>query len=152
KQVQSTLPLLALRAPIRRQLEFQTMVSNTRNVFDSQSASQTNAIAWCVAALLACALIGLIHDPNYATARGADSVEEGRGIDDKTVMDEGLAAAQTGRLIGLAMLVAAGGLCVATTPAGVRIRWDGFSLLLVAGLAWASASLLWSVDRGTTIR
>lgn len=109
-------------------------------------------MAWCVAALLAAAVIGLIHDPNYATARGAELVEDGRGIDDKTVMEGGLDAAQAGRAIGLVMLLVAGGLCVLTAPADARLRWDGLSMLIILGMTWAAASILWSTERGTTAR
>lgn len=123
---------------------------HNRTVLDSLSRS--NAIAWCVAAMLAAALVGLVHDPNYATVRGAELVEDGRGVDDKTVMEGGLDAAQAGRAVGLALLLAAGGLCVLTMPNESRFRWDGLSLMVLLGLLWASASVLWSVERGTTIR
>jgi O-antigen ligase len=97
-------------------------------------------------------MIGLIHDTNYATARGAESVEEGRGVEDATVMDEGLGAAQMGRVIGLCFLMTAGCVCLITTRDDVRIRWDGLSCLMAAGLVWGCASVLWSVEPGTTAR
>src|SRR5262249_13883371 len=107
---------------------------------------------WCVAALLAMALICLIHDPNYATARGADLVEDGRGVEDKTAAEGGIEAAQAGRSIGLLLLIAAGGVCVFTTSPETRVRWDGLALLIIAGLAWAAASVVWSTEPGTTLR
>jgi O-antigen ligase len=122
------------------------------NSFEADSPPRSCAVAWCVASLLAGALIGLVHDPNYATAWGADLVEDGRGIEDKTVMEGGLNAAQAGRSIGLVLLLASGGLCIWTTARDARFRWDGLSLLMVLGLLWTSASLLWSVERGTTAR
>ncbi len=113
---------------------------------------RNSVVTWCVGALLAVAMVGLVHDPNYATARGAESVEEGRGIEDATVMDEGLGAAQMGRVIGLGFLIVAGGICFLTTPPGTRIRWDGLSYLMVFGLLWASVSVVWSIEPGTTAR
>lgn len=118
----------------------------------SDSTLRSHAIAWCVAALLSGALIGLVHDPNYATASGAELVEDGRGIEDKAVMEEGLDAAKSGRLIGLASLFAVAGVCLLTMPRDVSIRWDGLSLLVGMGLLWAVASVAWSTERGTTIR
>jgi exopolysaccharide production protein ExoQ len=110
------------------------------------------ATLWCVAALLAGGLICLVHDPNYATARGAALVEEGRGVEDKTAAEGGFEAAQPGRSIGLILLMTAGGVCLLTASPETRIRWDGLSMLIVAGLAWASASTLWSAEPGTTMR
>jgi exopolysaccharide production protein ExoQ len=118
----------------------------------SKLPPRSNAVTWCVAALLAGAIIGLVHDPVYATVRGAELVEDGRGIDDKTVMENGLGVAQAGRAIGLVLLLAAGGICIWTTPGGRPLRWDGMSLLVCAGLAWALGSILWSTERGTTAR
>src|SRR5262245_15652902 len=115
-------------------------------------SARSNAIAWCVTALLAGALTGLIHDPNYATARDAELVEDGRGVQEKAVMEEGLDAAKSGRVIGLAFLLAAGGICVLTTPRQTHFRWDGLTLLVASGLAWTTASIFWSIDRGTTAR
>jgi O-antigen ligase len=108
--------------------------------------------AWCAAALLAASLVGLVHDPNYATARAQEAVEEGRGVDDKAVMEEGLGVAALGRVAGLACLLAAGGFCFATLPRGARIRWDGLAFLMLLALGWALASLVWSVEPGTTWR
>jgi O-antigen ligase len=101
---------------------------------------------------LAAALVGLIHDRNYATASGADLVEDGRGIDDKTAMEGGLDAAQSSRAIGLVLLLAAGAVCVWTAPADTRFRFDGLSMLIALGLCWAAASILWSPEPGTTFR
>lgn len=112
----------------------------------------TNAMALCVAAMLCGALIGLVHDPNYATARGADLVEDGRGIEDKTVMEGGLNAAQAGRAMGLLLLIGVGGVCILTMPKDAQFRSVGLTILIGLGLAWASASVLWSTERGTTIR
>jgi exopolysaccharide production protein ExoQ len=128
------------------------MIRTARNTAVRQSSSREVATIWCVGALLSVAMIGLIHDRNYATARGAESVEEGRGVEDATVMDEGLGAAQFGRVVGLCFLMAAGCLCVLTTRDEVRVRWDGLSYLMMAGLVWGCASVLWSVEPGTTAR
>src|SRR5689334_12626485 len=119
------------------------MIRTAQNTTAAQPASREIATIWCVGALLAVAMIGLIHDTNYATARGAESVEEGRGLEDATVMDEGLGAAQMGRVIGLCFLMTAGCVCVLTTREGVRIRWDGLTYVILAGLAWGCASVLW---------
>jgi O-antigen ligase len=128
------------------------MIRTAQNTTTSQPSSREIATIWCVGALLAVAMIGLIHDTNYATARGAESVEEGRGVEDATVMDEGLGAAQMGRLIGLGFLITAGCVAFVTTRDDVRIRWDGLSYLMAAGLVWGCASVLWSVEPDTTTR
>src|SRR5262249_9414833 len=109
------------------------MIRTTSKTVASQMPSREIATVWLVGALLAGAMIGLVHDTNYATARGAESVEEGRGVEDATVMDEGIGAAQMGRLIGLGFLMTAGCVCVLTTHDDVRIRWDGLSYLMAAG-------------------
>ena len=124
----------------------------SKDQLETGSQPRLAATAWCVAALLAAALVGLIHDRNYATASGADLVEDGRGIDDKSVMEGGLDAAQSGRAIGLVLLLSAGAICLLTAPAVTRLRWDGLSMLIVLGLAWAAASILWSPERDTTAR
>jgi exopolysaccharide production protein ExoQ len=107
---------------------------------------------WFVAAMLAASLIGLVHDPNYATARAQEAVEEGRGVDDKAVMEDGLGVAALGRVVGFLMLLATGGYCFATLPPNARIRWDGLATLIVMALAWAVASWSWSAEPGTTWR
>lgn len=128
------------------------MIRSHDHQLESKLPPRLTPTAWCVAALLAAAVIGLIHDPNYATARGAELVEDGRGVDDKTVMEGGLGAAQAGRAIGLVMLLVAGGVCVLTAPSDTRLRRDGLSVLIALGLAWAAASIFWSTERGTTAR
>jgi O-antigen ligase len=123
---------------------------------ENTSAARTwlaaNLMALCIAAMLCGSFIGLVHDPNYATARGAELVEDGRGIEDKTVMEGGLNAAQAGRAMGLVLLIGVGAVCLLTTPRGARFRWDGLTVLVAFCLLWASASVLWSTERGTTIR
>src|SRR5262245_41598486 len=109
------------------------MIRTAPSTAVSRSPSREIATIWCVGALLAVAMVGLIHDTDYATARASNSVEEGRGLDDATVMDEGLGAAQMGRVIGLCFLMTAGCICVLTTREHVRIRWDALSYLMVAG-------------------
>ena len=125
---------------------------NIDNISASNSQSRNSLTIWLVGALLAAAMVGLVHDRGYATAYGADTVEEGRGIDDATVMDEGLGAAQIGRVIGLCLLMTAGAVCILTTHDETRIRWDGLSYLMVIGILWGTASVLWSVEPGTTAR
>jgi O-antigen ligase len=127
-------------------------VTNTRSQLNRITQPSLTATVWCVAALLAGGLICLVHDPNYASARGADLVEDGRGIEDKTAAEGGFEASQPGRSIGLILLMTAGGVCLLTASPETRIRWDGLSLLIVAGLAWAAVSTLWSTDAGTTMR
>jgi exopolysaccharide production protein ExoQ len=116
------------------------------------SSPRLGATGWFIAALLAAALIGLVHDPSYATASGAEAIEDGRGLRDKQVMEEGLNAARTGPMIGFLLLMAAGGVAVLTTPRDAQIRWDGLALLIGLGLLWTSAGVVWSVERGTTAR
>jgi O-antigen ligase len=128
------------------------VIRSTDHQLESNSSPRLTATAWCVAALLSAALVGLIHDRNYATASGADLVEDGRGIDDKSVMEGGLDAAQSSRAVGLVLLLTAGGICLLTAPTDARLRWDGLAMLIVLGLAWAAASILWSSERGTTAR
>ena len=91
---------------------------------------------------LAGALVGLVHDANYATAFAQEPVEEGRNIQNKAVMEEGLDAAAGGRVVGLVMLLAAGGVCVFTMPRNTRICWDGLTLMIGLGLVWAVASCI----------
>jgi exopolysaccharide production protein ExoQ len=127
-------------------------VINADNISASNSQSRNSLTIWFVGALLAAAMVGLIHDRGYATAFGANSVEEGRGIDDATVMDEGLGAAQIGRVIGLCLLMTAGAVCIITTRDETRIRCDSLSYLMIIGALWGTASVLWSVEPGTTAR
>jgi exopolysaccharide production protein ExoQ len=109
-------------------------------------------VAWCVAAVLSIALIGLNHDPQYATASGQEQVEEGRDEDAKAVMEEGLGVAATGRLVGFALLLAVGGFCLVTLPKDTHIRRDRLSFLIAAAMLWALASVTWSVEPETTAR
>jgi exopolysaccharide production protein ExoQ len=108
--------------------------------------------AWCVAAVLSAAVIGLNHDPNYASASGQEQVEQGRDEDAKEVMQEGLGVAAAGRLVGFALLIGVGGFCLITLPRETRFRLDKLSLLIALALIWALASVAWSVEPGTTIR
>ncbi|HEY4235256.1 MAG TPA: O-antigen ligase family protein [Lacipirellulaceae bacterium] len=108
--------------------------------------------AWCVGAFLAAAVIGLNHDPNYATARALEQVEEGRDVEEKAVMEDGLGVAAAGRVVGFALLLGVGAFCIATLPNDVRFRWDRLSILIAMGLAWAMASVAWSVEPDTTAR
>jgi exopolysaccharide production protein ExoQ len=122
---------------------------------DAVATSQSVRIgmaAWCVAAMLTASLIGMVHDPNYATARGQEAVEEGRGVDDKTAMEDGFDAAAIGRVVGFGILLAAGAYCFVTRPRDVRIHWDGLAMLIVLALAWTTASWGWSADPGKTWR
>jgi O-antigen ligase len=123
------------------------------NRSDISNTSQTGPVvtAWCVAALLVGAIVNLIHDPEYATARGADTVESGRSIRQRSVMEEGLDVAPTARLVGMGMLMSAGALCLITAR-GARVSWDGLSWLVVLLIAWTIASYFWSIDRETTAR
>ena len=102
--------------------------------------------------MLSAALVGLNHDPRYATAFGQEQVEEGRDADEKAVMEDGLGAAAAGRLAGFAILICMGGVCFATRPKDARFRLDRLSLLVAAGTLWALASVAWSVEPGTTAR
>jgi exopolysaccharide production protein ExoQ len=128
------------------------MIETNHNELSSERPQRAIAMAWLVGALLACSLIGLVHDPNYATARGAELVEDGRGVDDKTVMENGLDAANAGRAVGLLLLLATGGVCLLTTPKGTQFRRDGIFVLISLGLIWATASVAWSPEPGVTVR
>jgi exopolysaccharide production protein ExoQ len=108
--------------------------------------------AWCVAAMLTASLIAMVHDPNYANARGQEAVEEGRGVDDKTAMDDGFDAAALGRVVGFGILLAAGAYCFVTRPRNAQIQWDGLTMLIVLALAWTLASWGWSAEPGKTWR
>lgn len=127
-------------------------MTTTRSQLDRITQPSLAATVWCVAVLLAGGLICLVHDPNFATARGADLVEDGRGVEDKTAAEGGFEAAQPARSIGLILLMCAGGVCLLTASPDTRIRWDGLSFLIAAGLAWAALSTLWSAEPGTTMR
>ena len=120
-------------------------------VATSQSA-RLGMAAWLVAAMLTASLIGMVHDPNYATARGQEAVEEGRGVDDKTAMEDGFDAAAIGRVVGFAILLVAGAYCYVTRPRDVRISWDGLAMLIVLALFWAAASWVWSAEPSKTWR
>ena len=123
--------------------------------FEALSVGHGTAIgltAWCIAAVLSAALIGLNHDPQYASASGQDQVEEGRDEDAKAVMEDGLGVAAAGRLIGFALLIGVGGFCLVTLPRDTRFRLDSLSLLIALTLIWALASVAWSVEPGTTVR
>jgi exopolysaccharide production protein ExoQ len=128
------------------------MVAASSGTIVTSQPAQVGIAAWFVAAMLATAVIGLVHDPNYATARGQEAVEEGRGLDEKAVMEEGLGVAAAGRVIGFALLLGVGGFCIATLPRGVRFRWDALTLLIALALLWTVASCGWSAERGTTLR
>lgn len=122
---------------------------------DAVATSQSGRVgmaAWCVALMLAASLIGMVHDPNYATARGQEAVEEGRGVDDKTAMEDGFDAAALGRVVGFGLLLAAGGYCLMTRPREAQINWDGLAMLIVLALVWTIASLGWSADPSKTWR
>jgi exopolysaccharide production protein ExoQ len=127
-------------------------VTTTHSQLDRTAQPGQTATLWCVAALLAAGVICLVHDPNYATARGAALVEDGRGIEDKTAAEGGFEAAQPARSIGLMLLMTAGGICLLTASPETSIRRDGLTLLIVAGLGWAAVSTLWSAEPGTTMR
>lgn len=119
------------------------------------SSATTPAIgwmAWCVGALLAAALIGLLHDRGYANAMGLKSAEAGRGLELKAVNEVGVSAASPVRLIGLGLLLSVGAACVLTLPRGVPVQSGALLPLIGLALFWAAASWLWSVDRGTTAR
>jgi O-antigen ligase len=115
-------------------------------------AATIGLAAWCVAAFLATALIGLNHDPSYATARGEEQVEEGRDADEKAVMEEGIGVAAAGRVVGFALLLGVGAFCFVTRPKDAHFRQDRVTLLIAVGLFWALASVTWSVEPGTTAR
>ena len=123
-----------------------------REVAALSRVAKVGLAAWCVAVLLAAALIGLNHDPSYATARGEEQVEQGRDADEKAVMEDGLGVAAAGRVIGFALLLGVGAYCFATRPKDAHLRWDGLAMLVAVGLFWALASVCWSVEPGTTAR
>ncbi|HVT28404.1 MAG TPA: O-antigen ligase family protein [Lacipirellulaceae bacterium] len=128
------------------------MIQNLDNHLRSDTSLRTVLTAWCVGLLITGSLIGLVHDPNYANARDAELVEDGRGINEKTVMEGGLEAAGAGRALGLILLLAAGGVCLATMPQNAHFQWDGLTFLIGLGVLWASISVLWSNEPGVTIR
>jgi O-antigen ligase len=128
------------------------VVDPPRNAVPKTRAVAVSLAAWCVGIVLSAAVIGLNHDPNYASARGAEQVEEGRGVDEKAVMEDGLGAAAVGRVIGFAMLLGVGAYCFVTRPADAHVRWDALTLLIAVGLFWTLASVVWSVERDTTAR
>src|SRR5262245_1530776 len=109
------------------------------------------ATAWSVAALLAIALIALLHDRDYATARGMESAEAGRDLA-TAVKETGISGAAPIRLIGFGSLVGAGVVCATTLRREPRFRWDELTFLIGLALLWAFASWTWSAHRGTTAR
>lgn len=117
-----------------------------------QPSTQIGPMAWFVAALLTVALICLLHDRSYATAKGLALAEAGRGLEFKAVNESGLAVAAPSRLIGFALLVSVGVICAATLPGKPRLSADSLLLLIGLALAWAILSWTWSDNRGTTAR
>ncbi len=128
------------------------MIRQHHNNSLPDSSPRLGATAWCVGALLALAIIALTHDRDYATARGLELSETGRGLEFKNVNESGVAAAAPIRLIGVGLFLSAGVVCLATQPGMPRLRCDSFTLLIVLALFWAFASWVWSVNRGATAR
>jgi O-antigen ligase len=146
--------MLRLKPSLARATAYSSEVVTARAV-DSPPASRAASIgitAWCIAAVLSVAMIGLNHDPKYASALGQEQVEQGRDEDAKEVVEEGLGVAAAGRLAGFALLLGVGGFCFLTLPAGTHIRRDHLTLLIAIAMLWALASVVWSVEPGTTIR
>jgi exopolysaccharide production protein ExoQ len=123
----------------------------SRNITSFESSPRLTATAWCVGALLAVALIGMLHDRGYANASGMESTEAGRDLE-TSVKESGLGGAASARFVGLACLLVAGALCIATLPAAPRLRWNSLTWLILLGLTWTGASCTWSDHPGTTVR
>jgi O-antigen ligase len=122
-----------------------------RNITSFEASPRLTATGWCVGALLTVALIGMLHDRGYANASGMESTEAGRDIE-TSVKESGLGGAASARIVGLACLVGAGTLCIATLPAAPQLRWNSLTWLILLGLAWTGASCAWSEQPGTTLR
>ena len=128
-----------------------TVIRQANDNLALNPSSRLGATAWLVAALLAIALIALLHDRDYATARGMESAEAGRDLA-TAVKETGVAGAAPIRLIGFGSLVGAGFVCVMTLCREPRIRWDALAFLIGFLILWAFASWAWSAHRGTTAR
>lgn len=128
------------------------VISRVAYPSDLSRTPPLTATGWFIALLFALALIGLIHDRDYATNSGAGLVEDGRGIDAKTVMEGEFDSSQATRGLGLLCLLTAAALCAATMPADARFRCDGFLALILLGLMWTTAGILWSPDHAMTAR
>jgi O-antigen ligase len=123
----------------------------SRNITSFEAAPRLTATGWCVGAFLAVALIGMLHDRGYANASGMESTEAGRDLE-TSVKESGLGGAASARFVGLACLVGAGALCIATLPTAPQLRWNSLTWLILLGVAWTGASCAWSDYPGTTVR
>ena len=128
------------------------MSSSTLSIASGARYAPPDRAAWWVALLLSLALIGLVHDLQYATALASDAAEAGIFVEEQAEFQSNVAAAKLGRKIGLASLLLVGVYCAVTAPHSVRPEWNALSLLIGAGLLWTLASLAWSVDPPHTLR
>lgn len=129
-----------------------TVIDSRLANLNGTSSPAIGVMAWFIGALLAAALVGLLHDRGYANAKGLDSAEAGRGLETKAVNESGVSVASPVRLAGMGLLLSAGAICAATMPRGIPVRLGLLSLLVGLAVAWSAASWTWSIEQATTAR
>ncbi len=117
-----------------------------------EAVPNISVAAIVIAVMMAVCFIGLSHEASYIGNDEEVSVERGAGMKEHEKFEKDVNAAPASRKIAFLTMIGIGAYCLFTRKRNVSISFGPTAMLLIACFVLVTASYLWSIDRGQTMR